>query len=147
MEPKIITQANISKFINIKGYDLNYKPPPLKGIIFRFRCRKIGCKYFIRINEANLNKILNKEKNVTFEEINVHENHKNKSLKVETSDDVELEDDKNKLAIQLINFNINLGLEFHVNNFKNNNINWKKKKSGDFSMLLENQITQKMKFF
>lgn len=58
----------------------------------------------------------------------MHENHKNKSLKVETSDEVELEDEKNKLAIQMINFNINQGLEFHVNNFKNNNINWKKDK-------------------
>ena len=128
MEPKIISEENIPKFINIKGYELNYKAPPLKGNIFRFRCRKTGCKYFIRINEENLNKILNKEKNVTFEEINAHENHKNKSIKVETSDDVESEQDKNKLAIQLINFNINQGLEFHVNNFKNNQINWKKNK-------------------
>lgn len=128
MEPKIIPEENIPKFINIKGYELNYKSPLLKGNIFRFRYRKIGCKYFIRINEENLNKILNKEKNITFEEINIHENHKNKSIKVETSDDVETEQDKNKLAIQLINFNIYQSLEFHVNNFKNNQINWKKNK-------------------
>ena len=28
----------------------------------------------------------------------------------------------------MINFNINQGLEFHVNNYKNNKINWKKNK-------------------
>ena len=126
IEEKIIPEANIPKFLSVKGYQLNYKSPPLKGNIFRFRYRKSGCKYFIRINEENLNKILNKENEVTFEEINEHTNHLNKSIKVETSDNVKTEEEINKLAIQLINFNLNQSLEYHVNNFKNNNIRWKK---------------------
>ena len=44
-------------------------------------------------------------------------------MKVETADEVESEHDFNKLPIQFINFNFNQGLEFHVNNFKNNKIN------------------------
>ena len=62
----------------------------------------------------------------TFEEIKEHENHIIKTIKVESSDNIETEQDINKLAVQLINLNITQGLEFHVNNFRNNRINWKK---------------------
>ena len=86
MKENIIPEANIRKFLSVKGYQLNYKIPHLKGNIFRFRCRKSGFKYFIRINEENQNKILNKENEVTFEEINEHTKHLNKSIKVETFD-------------------------------------------------------------
>jgi len=101
-----IPEINIPKLISVKGYQLNYKAPPLKGNIFRFRCRKSGCKYFIRINEENLHKILNKEKEISFEEINEHTNHLTKAIKVETSDNVKTEEEINKLATQLINFNL-----------------------------------------
>ena len=87
----MISEANIHKFITVKGYLLNCIPPPLKGNIFRFRCRKFRCKYFIKINEGNLNKLLNKENVVSFKEINEHVNHINKSVKVETSDNVKTE--------------------------------------------------------
>ena len=122
MEDKI-SEANIPKLITVIGFHLNYKSSPLKGNIFRFRCRRAGCKYFIKINEENLNKILNKEKEVKYEEINEHIPHLDKSIKVELCDNVKAEEEINKLAIQLINFNINQGLEFHFNNFKNNQIN------------------------
>ena len=58
MEEQIIPEEKIPNYITIKGYQLNYKRPPLKDNIFRFRCRKKGCKYFVKINEENLNKIL-----------------------------------------------------------------------------------------
>ena len=53
MELKLIPVENIPKFINVKGCALNYKAPALKSNIFRFRCLKSGCKYFIRINKEN----------------------------------------------------------------------------------------------
>ena len=56
-----------------------------------------------------------------------HIPHLDKSIKVESCDNVKAEEEIDKLAIQMINFNINQGLEFHFNNFKNNQINWKKK--------------------
>lgn len=71
-------------------------------------------------------KIFNEEKNVTFEEVNENTNHKNKSMKLEKSDDVESKQDINKLAIQSIDFNINKRKEFHDNNFKNHKIKKKK---------------------
>ncbi len=39
-------KRNIQKAIIIKGYKLNYKEPSLKYNIYRYRCRKKGCKYF-----------------------------------------------------------------------------------------------------
>ena len=44
MADKIIHEEKIPKFIKVKGYELNYKLPPLKDDLFRFRFRKADCK-------------------------------------------------------------------------------------------------------
>ena len=62
MEEPAIERRQVPKIININGYDLNYKDPPIKGNIFRFRCWRIGFKYFVKIDKENLEKILKKEK-------------------------------------------------------------------------------------
>ena len=40
---------NFQKFF-LEGYQLNYKSPPLKGNMHRYRCRNRRCKYFIKID-------------------------------------------------------------------------------------------------
>ena len=120
---------NFPKYIYIKGYQLNYKSPPLKGNIHRYRCRNRSCKYFIKIDSTNLKKIINNDKdNISYTEINQHENHKeNIIIKMENGNAI-TEEGINKLARQLITLNLNEPLDFHLANFKNNSINWKKGK-------------------
>ena len=62
-------------------------------------------------------------------------NYINKSVKVETLDNIKKEKEVNKLTIQLINFNINQGSEYHVNNIKIMTLNQKKNKTEDFDIL------------
>ena len=57
---------NIPRSITINGYELTFKDPPLQDDIYRYRCRKSGCNYFIKISKENLNKINNKKENTTF---------------------------------------------------------------------------------
>ena len=119
------SQFNYPKYINIKGYDLNFKQPILKDNIYRYRCRNRQCKYFVKINEKNLHKLLNKEKEIEYTKYNEHENHKeNIKVKIDSTS-ILTEEEINKLAHQLILNNINQTLSFHLENFKNNNINWK----------------------
>ena len=40
------TNIDYPKYIYIKGYQLNYKSPPLKDNILRYRCRNGKFKYF-----------------------------------------------------------------------------------------------------
>ena len=56
-----LTEDNIPKRLTIKGNELHYKDPPLKNNIYRYRCRNGTCKYFIKINETNLKKVINNE--------------------------------------------------------------------------------------
>ena len=62
-QPAYITD-NVPRTLIIKGFDLYYKAPALKNNEYRYRCRKTGCKYFIKINRENLTKISNKENNI-----------------------------------------------------------------------------------
>ena len=121
-------QFNYPKYIYIKGHDLNFKSPILKNNTYRYRCKNHQCKYFIKNKEENLHKILNNEKEVNYIECNEHENHK-EAMKVKiSSDNIVTEEEINKLAYQLILNNINQPLSFHLDNLKNNKINWKKNK-------------------
>ena len=73
-------------------------------------------------------KLLNNEKKIGYTEYNEYENHKeNIKVKIDSST-VITEEEINKLIYQLILNNINQTLSFHFENFKNNNINWKKNK-------------------
>ncbi len=77
-----------------------------------------------------MHKILNKEKDekeVNYIECNEYENHK-ESIKVKISSGNVTEEEINKLAYQLILNYINQPLSFHLDNLKNNKINWKKTK-------------------
>ena len=57
-------KRNVSRVLKIKGYDLTYKDPPLKGNIFRYRCRKVGGNYFVNIDQDNIEKINKNEKDI-----------------------------------------------------------------------------------
>ena len=94
-------QFNNPKYINIKGHDLNFKSPILKDNTYRYRCKNQQCKYFIKIKEENLHKILNNEKEVNYIECNEHENHK-EAMKVKiSSGNIVTEEEINKLAISI----------------------------------------------
>ena len=41
-------------YINIEGYDLNFKSPILKNNIYRYRCKNRKNEYSVKINEKNL---------------------------------------------------------------------------------------------
>ena len=68
-------KRNVPRYINIKGFDIYYKEPALKNDIYVYLCRKTSCKYYIKIDRLNLNKIEKKEGNIEFTEVNKHENH------------------------------------------------------------------------
>ena len=42
-------RRGVPRLLNIKGYDLFYKDPPLKEGYFVYRCRKKDCKYFKKL--------------------------------------------------------------------------------------------------
>lgn len=53
---------NIPHSIIINGYELTYKDPPLKGELFRYRCRTKNCNYFIKMDRNNIQKLKKKRK-------------------------------------------------------------------------------------
>ena len=55
-------KRNVPRVLNIKGYELTYKDPPLKGNIFRYRCRKVGCNYFVKIDQTNIERSIKMKK-------------------------------------------------------------------------------------
>ena len=93
-------------YINIKGYQLNFKSPILKNNIYRYRCTNRKCKYFVKLDEINLRKIINKDKNITYPEFNKHENHKEVIKTNNTTDNILTLEDLNKLGTKLIINNI-----------------------------------------
>ena len=73
---EVFEKRNVPRVLNIKGYELTYKDPPLKGNIFRYRCRKVGCNYFVKIDQTNIEKVNKNEKEIKYEEINTHAHKK-----------------------------------------------------------------------
>ena len=65
-------KRNLPRYININGEDLTYKEPPLKNNIYKYRCKKKGCKFFVKINQENIDKLIIKENNIVYTEINTH---------------------------------------------------------------------------
>ena len=63
-------RSNYPKYSNIKEYDLNFKSPILKNNTYRWGYRNRHCKYFIKIREENLHKILNNGKEGNYIERN-----------------------------------------------------------------------------
>ena len=118
---------NVPRLLNINGYDLAYKDPPLKGNIYRYRCRKAGCQYFIKIDKTNIDKLQAKETGVIYTEINQHK-HKKELITNFISDNIKLEIECDKLAKKLIQQNLTEPFDFQVDNLKNNKINWNKGK-------------------
>ena len=124
-------KRGVPRIITIKGIDLFYKEPPLKNDIYVYRCRKSHCKYFIRINKTNIDKVLNKESGIQYIEVNEHTGHEDNSGKnVENigSEEIRTEKETFELAIKLIKSNITESMEFHLQNFNQNKIYWKKSK-------------------
>ena len=105
-EPQAHEKRNVPRMLNIKGYELTYKDPPLKGNIFRYRCRKVGCNYFLKIDQNNLEKIQRNEKEITFTEINTHI-HKYEPITNVNIDIIKTEKECEALAKKLILKNLN----------------------------------------
>ena len=126
-DARAFEKRNVPRVLNIKGYDLTYKDPPLKGNIFRYRCRKVGCNYFVKIDQTNIAKVNKNEKEIKYEEINTHA-HKKENIANINIESVKTEKDCEDLAKKLIIKNLNEPLEWHLNNFANNKIIWKKSK-------------------
>ena len=118
---------NVPRSIFIKGYELTYKDPPLKNNIFKYRCRKQGCNYSVKIDKENLSKLEENNKDITYVENNthIHKSYNNISINIEK---VLNENQALVLAEKLIRTNINEPLNFHIENLHNNKINFHKSK-------------------
>ena len=121
-------KRNLPESIVIKGKELSYKDPPLKDNMFKYRCRRNKCNYFIKINEENIKKVLNNENIVTYEEFNKHTNQVN-NINANLIKDIIFTDKQiEKQANDLIKANFMQPLDFHISNFERNKIKWKKSK-------------------
>ena len=109
-------QVEISNSINIKGFELWYKSPPLKGDIYRFRCWKDNYKYFVRIDKDNLIKLINKNFQIDYIEVNAHANHPKNEKQNIAHDIVKKAKDIEDLAVKIIKINLNQPLDFHIIN-------------------------------
>ena len=112
----------------IDGQEFYFKAPPLKNDIYKYRCRKSQCNYYIKISRDEINKFQNKEKDINYTEFNQHSNHIDKIIKQKSSNNIRKPEEEYKIGLSLIKLNINQGLSFHLTNFENNNINWRKGK-------------------
>ena len=81
--------CNIPHILKIDGQELYFKAPPLKNDIYKYRCRKSHCNYFIKINRDNINKFINKEKDINYTECNQHSNHIDKIIKQKSSNNIQ----------------------------------------------------------
>ena len=143
----VYEKRGVPRLLNIKVYDLFYKDPPTKDEYYVFRCRKKNCKYFIKINKDNIQKITNKDDVIEFKEFNKHNNHKELiDLNNELIDPSKARTEKENinLAIYLIKNNIKEDLDF---NFYKNKIFWKKVKLVSTYLILENKNFLKINFF
>ena len=109
-------QVEIPNSINIKRFELYYKSQPLKGDIYRFRCRKGNCKYFVRIDKDNFIKLNIKNFQIDYTEVNAHEKHPKNEKQNIIDDIVKTTKDIEDLGVKLIKMNLNQPLDFHINN-------------------------------
>ena len=111
MEDNISEQNNcnnIPKHIFIKGYELNFKQPPLKDNILRYRCRNGKCNYFVKIDQENLKKLIDKgQNNVVYTEYSKHDKHNEDKIVNFENGNIATEFQINKIARQLIILNLN----------------------------------------
>lgn len=143
-------KQNVPRYITIKGNDIYYKDPPLKNDIFVYRCRKAKCKYYIKINRDNLKKIEEKNHDIEYIEVNAHNKHNNSNEIVNLENEeniIRTEKENNSLAEKLIKTNINEPLDFHLQNFKLNKINWKKNKIKNLLYTIKESIYPKEEIF
>ena len=54
--------------------------------MFKYRCRKKNCNYFVKINEENIKKVINNENIITYEEFNQHSNHADNNISNQIKD-------------------------------------------------------------
>ena len=124
-------KRGVPRLLALKGNDLFYKDPPTKENLYIYRCRKKGCKYYVKIDKLNIDKILNKETNISYYEFNSHNDHEAPNeIKLENQENTDFRTEKEtkELATSLIKNNINENLEFHYQNFQKNKIKWSKAK-------------------
>ena len=59
-------KRGVPRVLTIKGIELYYKEPPLKNDIYVYRCRKKQCKYYIKINKENIDKIISNNSKISY---------------------------------------------------------------------------------
>ena len=122
-------KRGVPRMILIKGNELFYKDPPTKENLFIYRCRKKACKYYIKIDRINIDKIIKKDEDINYNEYNSHLNHEisnEKKIENQKGEEIRTEKEIKELAINLIKNNINENLEFHYQNLHLNKIKWNK---------------------
>ena len=143
-------KQNVPRYITIKGNDIYYKHQPLKNDVFVYGCRKAKCNYYIKINRENLKKIEEKKDNLEFIEVNTHNKHNNSNeiVNLENTDTIARTENENiSLAEKLIKTNLNEPLDFHIQNFRLNKINWKKDKIKNFLYTIRESTYPKEEIF
>ena len=112
----------------ISDQKYSYKSYSEKENIFTYRCYHRICKCYIKITKEEINSISCTEQNkkISYNLFNNH-NHNNEIIVVD-SKNVKTEKEIEILAISLIKQNLTESLEFHVRNFKNNNIDYSSNK-------------------
>ena len=121
-------KLGVPKSIIISNEKYSYKTYSEKEKIFIYRCFHRICKCYIKITKEEIDSLssIDKKKQISFKLFNKH-NHKDK-ISVIDSKNVSTEKELEILAISLIKQNLTESLEFHVRNFKNNNIEFSRNK-------------------
>ena len=122
---------NPIKEINIGNYKYKFKDTLKKG--YCYRCvNRASCKLTILIEEAEYKKIMenNKSENIKYTINSKQQEHtciEKKIIEI-NKEKVRTAKDELNLAITLIKANIDKTPNFHINNLRNNNINWSNNK-------------------
>ena len=121
-------KLGVLKSIIISNEKYSYKTYSEKEKIFTYRCFHRICKCYIKITKEEIDSLssIDKKKQISFKLFNKH-NHKDEIIVID-SKNVSTEKELEILAISLIKQNLIESLEFHVRNFKNNNIEFSRNK-------------------
>ena len=102
-----------------------YKDFLVKANKYRYRCIHRTCGCFIKISEEEVKKLKSgsQDKDINYEMFNQH-SHKGTEITTIKANEIKTVEQIDNLAIMLIKQNITAPLDFHVKNFKNNNIDY-----------------------
>ena len=117
---------NVPQSLIIKDQKYTYKAFSNKQNTFTYRCLHRKCNSYIKISKDEIDKIgtNNKIEDIKFTSYNEHKHEKTENIII-SSKDIKIKENLDNLAIKLIAQNILQPYEFHVKNFKMNNLNFK----------------------